>query len=401
MGYDRPLKNTLPPILDGPRHPTVPEYPAYLKFLSHCYNFSDPRWFGNDTPFFYGTGSHQLKTKWILKAGKRFAANVSVFPFVSIVEGRKLKVAGIGSVATEPDFRGRGYTTRLMEHLNGQLAKEGYDLSILWGFHLYRSFGYEMAMPKEKFFFSARLLKASKPNGVLQPAKPGDWKSMFRLFQKHPQHNQRILAYYDSLYHRYRRDFPKPFWIWKKGEKTLAYAIFGKAWGGNTEVVEWGGEAEGVVDLVKHFLLSGQAKELTVSIPGKHPLGRWAGGECDSWEKTTEGCMVKILNLAGVLKAFEPQLRRRYSQAGVPVRRSFTFQMEGGQAATLALHKGLRVAPNEAKGTIPIFLTRLEAVRLLLGHGRPSEAVRMKGQDAKIFDALFPLEWFWWKSDYI
>jgi hypothetical protein len=50
-----------------------------------------------------------LETKWALKIGGRFAAHVGLFPFTTLVEGRKLKVAGIGAlvlVAKRLDLKG-------------------------------------------------------------------------------------------------------------------------------------------------------------------------------------------------------------------------------------------------------------------------------------------------------
>src|SRR5437016_2427040 len=112
--------------IEGPWHPTAKEYPALLKFLSQCYGFSDPQWFENDTAFFFGTKPEQLKTKWILKSGGRIASHVGLFPFTAVVEGRKLKVAGIGAVATHPDFRGRGLMKRLMDHVEKEIARQDF-----------------------------------------------------------------------------------------------------------------------------------------------------------------------------------------------------------------------------------------------------------------------------------
>ena len=337
----------------------------------------------------------------MLKAGKRFAANVSVFPFVTVIEGRKLKVAGIGSVATDPDFRGKGYASRLMKHLDGRLREEGYDLSILWGFRFYRSFGYEMAVPREKFYFSNRHLKPLPVQGKIRAAVPGDWNTMRWMFLKHPYHNERVLKYYGSLERRYQKDTQDPFWVLEKAGRVAAYAVFGRSWGGDWEVMEWGGEPEGAAALIQNALVRGIAKGLTLAAHEGGGLYPWAQENCDSWEQGTDGCMVKIFNLASVLKAFEPQLKRRYEESPFKSRKSFTLRLPDGQEAGIALNGGVRVLPKGSKTGALMELNPLKCVRFLLGRGKASEAAGLKGPEARVLDALFPLKWFWWKSDYI
>src|SRR5579859_2243093 len=90
--------------LEGPRHPTASEYPAFLKFLSFSYGYTPFNWFENYNSHFYCPKPEQLKLKWVLKSDRRFVSHVGIFPFTAWVEGRPLKVAGIGGVATHPDF---------------------------------------------------------------------------------------------------------------------------------------------------------------------------------------------------------------------------------------------------------------------------------------------------------
>jgi hypothetical protein len=110
--------------------------------------------------------------------------------------------------------------------------------------------------------------------------------------------------------------------------------------------------------------------------------------------------MIKLLNLGKVLKAFEPQLQERYRALGINVNRKILIRMEGGQSAGLVLEKKLSVLPQAPKGEVAE-LSDAECVRLLFGAGRPSESLRPKIQGKEILDLLFPLRWFWWRSDWV
>jgi predicted N-acetyltransferase YhbS len=325
---------------------------------------------------------------------------VGIFPFTAVVEGRKLKVAGIGGVATHPDFRNQGLKNRLMEHVQNQIDAEGYDLSILWGHTLYRSYGYEWALPKERFTFTKRFLKAPGVKEGVRPARSGDWKRLLELYLRHPFRCERSVEYFRSIQRSFQGGLPNPVWVLENFGKVAAYVIVFKLGPQELEVAEWGGEAGNVSRLLVEVFRNRPQKDLQVSLYDGCDLLDWARENADDQVRTTEYCMVKVLNLPRVLKAFEPQLQRRYEELGFKSRRSYTLQLEDGQAVTVALGRKLQVLQGK-KGDIPIPLNSIECVRLLLGQGQPTDWLRSKGPEIKFLDFLFPLRWFWWRSEWI
>ncbi len=391
----------------GPRNPTAGEYPALLKFLSHSYGFADPRWFEKDAPHFFGKNPDQLKTKWILKVGGKIVSHVGIFPFTALVEGRKLKVAGIGAVATHPDFRGQGLMKSLMEKIDEEIIRGGYDLSILWGERgLYLPYGYERALFMDQFSFQKKPLEYFAAPEKVRPARDKDLPAIQKLYSNHPSRLLRKTDQTSSAFKRFERKNEKPLWVLEEKGKVAAYALFWRPasfWKpapGPLDLAEWGGGAEDVACLIATVLQNESTDYLTATVYPGCGLHLWALENCSNQARVTQSFMVKPLNLLGVLKAFEPQIQQRAKALGLKGQGSLTIQMEEGQDVTLVFGSVLRVAAGKGKGPL-VILTQTECSRLLWGAGRPSDFLGDKAKGAELLDVLFPLDWYWWRSDWI
>jgi hypothetical protein len=67
---------------------------------------------------------------------------------------------------------------------------------------------------------------------------------------------------------------------------------------------------------------------------------------------------------------------------------------------SLQLGSKLRVALPSPKG-IAMTLSHSDCARLLFGIGRPSESLRKWPAEMGFLDEIFPLRWYWWRSDWI
>ncbi|GAA0136786.1 hypothetical protein YSY43_36270 [Paenibacillus sp. YSY-4.3] len=75
--------------------------------------------------------AYRFDTTWVAVVDGAIASTVQVFPYICRVEEVTLKVAGIGSVATKPEYRGQGLGLQILQKLTEWMAQEGYDLSLL------------------------------------------------------------------------------------------------------------------------------------------------------------------------------------------------------------------------------------------------------------------------------
>ncbi|WHY71321.1 GNAT family N-acetyltransferase [Fictibacillus enclensis] len=73
-----------------------------------------------------------IKTTWIAEKEGDMASVVQIFPFSIWVSGVEVKTAGIGNVATHPDYRGHRLTHRILEEIEQKLFERQYGLSNLF-----------------------------------------------------------------------------------------------------------------------------------------------------------------------------------------------------------------------------------------------------------------------------
>lgn len=390
--------STTPSTYEGPLHPTAGEYPGFLKFLSHSYGFKDPRWFENDASYFFGTRPSQLKTKWALKSGGQFAAHVGIFPFEALVEGRTLKVAGIGAVATHPDHRGKGLMKRLMEHVLAGIEEEGYDLAILWGERdLYAPYGFERALYQRQFTFREKILRFFAAPHAVRPARPGDGPRIRALFKGHPYRVERSPDHFVSVARKFATPGHPSVWVLESKGQVAAYATVLRPPAGGIEVAEWGGPWEEVACLWASLFNKTRADTLQVTLYPGNGLFDWALENASEQVLAGRSCMVRVFDLWNVLKAFEPQLKRRTAALGLRVRRKWLLS-SGGKSVAMEMGQGLKITRGKGQG---ITLPPGELTSLLFGSGKSGGEIKALGPEGALLDLLFPLEWYWWRSDWI
>lgn len=88
----------------------------------------------------------QHTTNWGIFDGDLLASQVLVLPYQVNLAGKELKMAGIGNVATYPDYRGTGSINQLFTGIFEELKNNQTVLSYLNPFNqeFYRKYGYEV-----------------------------------------------------------------------------------------------------------------------------------------------------------------------------------------------------------------------------------------------------------------
>ena len=113
------------------------EGPILERILDDTYNI----WHDGLTRPAYGRFyAAQLATPWgrahlrrlALVEGDELLASAKLYAFDAVLDGRPIKVAGIGAVFTPPASRGRGVARDLMERLLERAAVDGADLALLF-----------------------------------------------------------------------------------------------------------------------------------------------------------------------------------------------------------------------------------------------------------------------------
>src|SRR5436190_3089028 len=70
--------------------------------------------------------------RWALVDGGEVLASAKVYDFAAVLDGRSIRVIGLGAVFTDPAHRGRGHARMLIERLLDRAAGDGADLALLF-----------------------------------------------------------------------------------------------------------------------------------------------------------------------------------------------------------------------------------------------------------------------------
>src|SRR5262249_649868 len=64
-------------------------------------------------------------TRWALVDGADVCASAKIYDFDAVLDGRAVRIAGIGAVFTPPASRGRGHAHALIEGLLDRASRDG------------------------------------------------------------------------------------------------------------------------------------------------------------------------------------------------------------------------------------------------------------------------------------
>lgn len=158
-----------------------------------------------------------------------------------------VRVGLIGSVSTDPGWRGRGLATRVLERAEARLREEGCTLALLWAdeaaFYLRRGFleaGAELIWALEE---GERLPWAA--GAVVRAAAPDDFGALHRLYELHRSRTQRTADETRAL-------LSGPgiaTLVLERGQDIAAYACLGRGQDLARCVHEWSGAPDDVLAL--------------------------------------------------------------------------------------------------------------------------------------------------------
>ncbi|WP_274650997.1 GNAT family N-acetyltransferase [Paenibacillus humicola] len=295
--------------------------------------------------------AYRMETTWLALADGTPAAAIQIFPFRMRWGSAELKVGGIGSVATRPEFRRRGLAQRILRRISEYMRAQGFDLSLLMtGIHsFYEQAGWHtIPEPALSVSRASSNEEFALPSAyVIRPFEGADLERVMRLYDdatagmigpmvRTPGYWKGQLAW--------RAVRPEHFLVAEASGEVAAYLRF--KWTARRELVI--GDCcckPDATDAVRALLsraleLAGGAETVRAGLPAGHALQDVllpAGAAVE----TATGNMWKALGLARTLDKITPELARNIRQAGLrdvsgmPVSLLITA---GGEEALLHLY---------------------------------------------------------------
>ncbi len=334
--------------------------------------------------------------------GDKMVSHYAVWDYQMRIGGAKVRVGGIGIVATHGEYRKMGIMKRTSLSSIQAMREAGYDMTMLFGLHnFYDKYGYVRAWSWDKTTVRLAELQAEKSGYALRK---------FNLAENDEA---------AKLYNRYHRGMTgtavRPTWRGKHGRWNKAYkwtdeqgrmrgyVYFEPIEREHTmhchEVVGDVDEAMGViVKLMKKFNCD---RVQFRTLPYCHPvMVRVRRGTCDreiSYARAGSA-MIRMINLVSALKKMSGELSKRLKGSAYADWCGKLTIADKWDRATLMIDRG-NVSVTKCEGASKhAIIGKEKVVQLLIGTAEPWETVagdsiRLTGDGKMLIDVLFPQQY--------
>lgn len=273
--------------------------------------------------------SYRYETTWVAIVDGVIASTIQVFPYPCRIGNTTVRVGGIGSVATLPEYRGRGLCQQILECLTDWMKQQQYDLSLLFAVitPFYEKYGWNI-VPEANYELNIKKIPENLPSRSEYKIIPFDQtQHLLEAAEIYHQFNHnRTLTCERSL--TYWQDMLKwQGWkssIWRvaiKDRKVVAYGRMSKeSSDGHMHLEELcysPGEEASVVPLFQALSkVSASVQWIQAKLLPDHVLfanfQQW-GAE----RKDFPYAMWKIIQLPETLKKLQPVLEQRLQQHAI------------------------------------------------------------------------------------
>ena len=366
----------MPPLIRAAR---PADMPAVYELLSTCFADARPNLFPRQ---FEHDSTRRRRHTRVVEVDGRVVAHLRVFDRHMWVRGARVRAAGIGSVATHPDYRRRGLANALLHDTIALLRRDGYHLSFL-GSEVaplfYERLGWRVVREPSHGVQAAEAatLPASHAGLTVRPFEPSDLAEVARIHASATRGRTGAVA--RSL--RYWTDHMSwldvdagGFLLAVDGERGLSAFVRSRSerWASTLMALDAycrdGAEAymSPLLGALGRHAVEQGLKGIQASLPEGHPLGE-AFALLPSAGVTTDvryPLMMRVVDLPDLLRSLAPLLSERLSATKLsPV--SLAFEEDGESTYLRVGPEGARVAERPAGEVASV--TAGEAVTLLLG----------------------------------
>ncbi len=179
--------------MEGPRGARIEELEEIVKLSNRVFRSNIEGDMGREYPLLFS--EQNCENLRIIKEDNKIVSLVGMLFSDVIILGTKIKVCMIGSVATDPEYRGRGFATLLMQDSILKSLQEGVDIMLISGGRgLYRRLGAINAGLYKTFHIDKA--KLSRSNLKVKRVNQEDISKLLKLMELEPV---RFLRSYEEL----------------------------------------------------------------------------------------------------------------------------------------------------------------------------------------------------------
>jgi predicted N-acetyltransferase YhbS len=381
-------------MIQGPIRGSLIDADSVLELANEC--FPNDRDAGGILACWPHT-CYQVTNRFVMKDGDKVVSHVGYADQTVLVEGNEIKVAGLTLVSTWPTYRGQNLMTQLLNRSIQAMTEEGYAFSDLGGdTQRYGHFGWENGGRVWDFYITKRSLNdVNAPTGfqvTKYKASSEEIDAIIAIHDQEPLRMKRNRELYEMLLGRMN----KQVWLVSNNDGIVAYLV-SEPNGTRQQVMEFGGNEEGLHAIFRHFLDT-NSESISVQSPWVHPMNYKLFSISSSW-KVYCPRMLKIMNLESTLSGFTNQLGRRYRELGLQNRQAVSVGIEGtDQIVEIEFSPDKVNVRKTSQSPKTLILSKREMVRFVFGPGTPSAIVKLPSE-LRFLDALLPVDFYLWVNE--
>lgn len=267
--------------------------------------------------------SYDPETTWVATVDGELAASVQLFPYEMRVGEARLKIGGIGSVSSDPQYRGMGLVHGILLEMSEWMKRREYDLSLLFtGIHpFYEKVGWETVPEPVYVLDAAAAAGGEEDSGCrIAPFAGSDLEEVMAVCEAYNAGNSntriRSADYWDGLL-KWSDDLFGRFLVARREGRIVAYAIAGNESGGLVELQECAyldGEGAAMKPLFSALAAGEAVVRLSAAVPDDGIL-KEALQALGPVSVESDTSMWKVIGFTRVLSKLEPVLARRLAEA--------------------------------------------------------------------------------------
>lgn len=311
----------------------------------------------------YNDSSYDPETTWYAAVDGKVASTIQVFPLHIRVGQAVLKIGGIGSVGTDPNYRGMGLAQGILHAQSEWMKQSGYDASLLLAIihAFYEKAGWQL-IPESAYSMAKPAPIEPSAGYDIIPFEPKYIDELRPLYEQFNEERTYTLIRDQA----YWTDLPK--WpAWHKADCLLlryqgtiiAYGLIEKSDDEKVFIQElvYLPEAENEVLALFTALcqLRPQAKHVLAKLPDDHKLADYYKQQ-HADELSLNVTMWKMINSHSMLQKLQPELQQRLSGSAY-AQQQLRIKLQIGEDEVWLDYANQKLSISEQPNSIPAYET--------------------------------------------
>ncbi|MFX3636218.1 MAG: GNAT family N-acetyltransferase [Candidatus Pristimantibacillus sp.] len=344
--------------------------------------------------------TYDPETTWFAMVDGEIASNVQIFPLSIRVGQAILKTGALGSVGTDPNYRGMGLAHKILNAQTVYMKETDYDISLLLASKhaFYEKAGWRL-IPETAYAIEKPASFEQQSSYEIIPFEPrylDDIRSIYEQFSQ----NRTYTVVRNETYWNDLMSWPE----WKKSDcllllrnnKVVAYGIIEKK---DTEQVFinellYLNEAADGVEPLFHALcqLRPNAKQILAMLPEDHKLYSYYQ-QHHAQTIQMNMAMWKIINLNSTFQKLQPELENRIIDNDLMAEQELHIKLQCGEDHIYLDYKQKQLSISDvshAHSYVQIEVDERNLITYMMFGYHAADADKDSVEHANLLQALFP-----------